>query len=1002
MKSQTRFHSPDANDIDSIWQLLYPQHFINVLLIHHLKQRYQKDIEEIASIMQDGLTNYGDNTLFWFKNPFRSKLDHEKIKTFKISDIFESFHNENGSITEPKLILIDGTPGMGKTTLCKQIAYQWAEGKLLKDTKMIFLLFLRDPAIQNMHNLSDVFQYIFKFASKSLNLDVTKRYVEIFEKRNNSDITILLNGYDELNDKGDNSLVTNIIKHKILPQCRVVITSRPIASEKLQKLADVRVEVLGFSDQSKREYIKEELKDHSEKARLLLSYLDDHSDINEACYIPIIMTAMVCSFKEYEELPTNQSEIYERFVALVISRYLQKLDNTFPKSILSFNALPENYQTYLLQLSEFAFKTMESDQVIFNSEDIEIFSDTFALSSKKLHGLGLFKATEQFSLKKMDNCVWYNFLHLSIHEFLAAFYVKSLNVFEQFKHLNRTFFNQRYFNVWIIFIGLQQVKMYNFHQFLTYSHMYRTSDAALDEMKLILQKLNLLQLSKVRNINIKYIEGTFQLLCYKNNKDNLQGDVIQKKFVETVDSRCLLPFTFSWRKLFVSLCSVANSNQLVEIYLLDKNTRDASYHQVVTELEQNHNLSIVLVSNGTLVGYRCNYLQLTDAIQMNGLLNTVILRHCLINDEFVNALSSNLIKLQRLAITDSTIKSDQVGVIIKSNLCLAELRLSNTNLGLSILKALKENSELKFLSLNSNNMTGEVAEDLANVIKNNPDLQRLYLSNNNLGPSTIMILQALKENSRLQILNLNNNNMTGEVAEDLANVIKNNPYLQELYLSNDNLGPSTIMILQALKENSRLQILNLNNNNMTGEVAEDLANVIKTNSHLEKLGLESNNLGSSAIIILQALKENFKLQMLYLDNNNMTGEVAEDLANVIKNNPDLQKLYLSNNNLGPSTIMILQALKENSRLQILNLNNNNMTGEVAEDLANVIKTNSHLEKLGLESNNLGSSAIIILQALKENSKLQMLDLDNNNMTGEVAEDLANVIKNNPDLQELTI
>ena len=30
--------------------------------------------------MQDGLTNYGDNTLFWFKNSFRSKLDHKHLK----------------------------------------------------------------------------------------------------------------------------------------------------------------------------------------------------------------------------------------------------------------------------------------------------------------------------------------------------------------------------------------------------------------------------------------------------------------------------------------------------------------------------------------------------------------------------------------------------------------------------------------------------------------------------------------------------------------------------------------------------------------------------------------------------------------------------------------------------------------------------------------------------------------------------------------------------------
>ena len=68
--------------------------------------------------------------------------------------------------------------------------------------------------------------------------------------------------------------------------------------------------------------------------------------------------------------------------------------------------------------------------------------------------------------------------------------------------------------------------------------------------------------------------------------------------------------------------------------------------------------------------------------------------------------------------------------------------------------------------------------------------------------------------------------------------------------------------------------------------------------------------------------------------------------------------------------MILQALKENSQLKVLNLNGNNMTGQAAEDLANVIKTNSNLKLLGLQNNNLGPSAIVILQALKENSQLK--------------------------------
>ena len=75
----------------------------------------------------------------------------------------------------------------------------------------------------------------------------------------------------------------------------------------------------------------------------------------------------------------------------------------------------------------------------------------------------------------------------------------------------------------------------------------------------------------------------------------------------------------------------------------------------------------------------------------------------------------------------------------------------------------------------------------------------------------------------------------------------------------------------------------------------------------------------------------------------MTGQVAEDLANVIKNNSGIEELYLYDNDLKSSATVMLRALKENSQLKVLNLSSNNMTGQVAEDLANVIKNNSGLE-----------------------------------------------------------
>ena len=96
----------------------------------------------------------------------------------------------------------------------------------------------------------------------------------------------------------------------------------------------------------------------------------------------------------------------------------------------------------------------------------------------------------------------------------------------------------------------------------------------------------------------------------------------------------------------------------------------------------------------------------------------------------------------------------------------------------------------------------------------------------------------------------------------------------------------------------------------------------------------------------------------------MTGQVVEDLAKVIKNNKGLEELHLSNNDLKLEAAVVLKALKENSNLKVLNLSSNNMTGQVAEDLVNVIKNNKRLEQLHLFNNDLKLEATVILQALK--------------------------------------
>ena len=68
-----------------------------------------------------------------------------------INDLFEPFENTSSI---PYKILIEGAPGIGKTELSKEIALQWANNLILKEKKLLFLLFAHDPHIKKLQRFS--------------------------------------------------------------------------------------------------------------------------------------------------------------------------------------------------------------------------------------------------------------------------------------------------------------------------------------------------------------------------------------------------------------------------------------------------------------------------------------------------------------------------------------------------------------------------------------------------------------------------------------------------------------------------------------------------------------------------------------------------------------------------------------------------------------------------------------------------------------------------------
>ena len=56
-------------------------------------------------------------------------------------------------------ILVEGSPGIGKTMFSWELCRQWAEGKMLQDKDIILMLQLRSKSVREAKSLSDLFHH---------------------------------------------------------------------------------------------------------------------------------------------------------------------------------------------------------------------------------------------------------------------------------------------------------------------------------------------------------------------------------------------------------------------------------------------------------------------------------------------------------------------------------------------------------------------------------------------------------------------------------------------------------------------------------------------------------------------------------------------------------------------------------------------------------------------------------------------------------------------------
>ena len=128
-------------------------------------------------------------------------------------------------------VLVEGAPGVGKTTLSWEVCKRWAAGNLFKQYSLLLLLRLRDEAVQNAVAIKDLILY--------QNGERVESITQYLINTDGTNTLILLEGLDELPQdlltQTSGSIFTRLLAGTDLPDATILVTSRPSATAQLWK-----------------------------------------------------------------------------------------------------------------------------------------------------------------------------------------------------------------------------------------------------------------------------------------------------------------------------------------------------------------------------------------------------------------------------------------------------------------------------------------------------------------------------------------------------------------------------------------------------------------------------------------------------------------------------------------------------------------------------------------------------------------------------------------------
>ena len=319
-----------------------------------------------------------------------------------------------------RCVLVEGAPGIGKSTLAWEVCHKWEELESVKQYELVVLVRLREKKAQEARCLGDL-----------LPCDATTNMKELLAAIGEGEgMLIVCDGFDELprEQRQEGSVYIKLLKGMLLAEATIIVTSRPSVSADLWSLCqhniDRHLEVIGFT--------REDIKRFAESVFSgdilagFLSYITSNLPIYGMMYIPLnaVFVALIYqdSYDTDTPFPTTMTQLFDALTRGLIRRDLVSTcripsEYCMPPSLQRTEdiiKLPHLVDQQLLQLAKVAYESLCEKTFVFTDlgEDFE--------------HLGTMKKTTSVNVCTGPGCS-YSFLHLTLQEYLTALHIAIVN-----------------------------------------------------------------------------------------------------------------------------------------------------------------------------------------------------------------------------------------------------------------------------------------------------------------------------------------------------------------------------------------------------------------------------------------------------------------------------------------------------------------------------------------------------------------------------------------------